>query len=437
MNSVSYNIIEEVRSVATGVFQMGGEHYNTPAFSVAVDHAGPSFAIRSWEERMASRVTFHLSILSIAAGIVTAAGLMPATALAQAYSDAVVFSIQNLNAAQVQSYWTPERMGEAQPTPLPTIPGTATGTQGTASPAGPPIVANSGRPGDTPRQEVLGQAIESATEPLAGTYPFSYSRYRLFPDSRLLGLLQVVYKQLPYQTIGKLFFTIPGQGDFVCSGASINSNNLSVVWTTGHCLYTPGIGYHSNVLFSPARRAGADPFGTWPGLSAVTTNGWANSGLREFDLGALVVNRGGTSNLRIGEAVGFLGFIANTSRQQHWHIPGYPAAPRDLTTTPPGPQFDGEHQEICTTSWATNDQPSGNPANPQTIGIGCDQTGGVSGAPYLVNFSGVGGFTNLINGQATYRYSGPNPPEDHKLFSPYFGDAMISVLNAAQAVPVP
>jgi hypothetical protein len=369
--------------------------------------------------------------------MVALVGLMPATVLAQANSDAVVSAIQGLQAANIQSYWTDTRMRQARTMPLPMIARIATDLEGAAPPSGPVVIGESAGPGDPAQQQILGQADESATEPLAGPYPFSYARFRLFPDNGLLGLLQILYKQFPYRLIGKLFFTIPGYGDFVCSGASINSTNRSVVWTTGHCLYTPGVGYHANVLFAPARRAGANPYGTWPGLAAVTTNGWANSGLREFDLGALVVTLGGASNLRIGDAIGFLGFIANAPRQQQWNIHGYPQAPRDLNSTPPGAQFDGEHQEICAATWATNDQPSGNASNPLAIGVGCDQTGGASGGPFLINFSGVGGLTNLINGQATYRYTGPNPPENLKLFSPYFGDAMINVLNAAQTVPVP
>jgi hypothetical protein len=388
---------------------------------------------------MTSRVKCHLGIriLFITAGMAAVAGSLPATVLAQANGDAVVLSIEGLQATPLQSYWTEDRMRSALPMPLPALAGRATETEGAAPPSGPMLMANSGGPGDPPQREILGQAVESTTEPLAGLYPFSYTRFRLFPDNGLLGLLQILYKQFPYRLIGKLFFTIPGQGDFVCSGASINSTNKSVVWTTGHCLYTPGIGYHANILFAPARRAGVNPYGTWPGVAVATTNGWANSSLREFDLGALVVSLGGASNLRIGDAIGFLGFTANASRQQHWHIHGYPQAPRDLNSTPPGAQFDGEHQEVCAASWATNDQPSGDASNPMAIGVGCDQTAGASGGPFLINFSGVGGLTNLINGQATYRYTSPNPPENLKLFSPYFGDAMINVLNAAQAVPIP
>jgi hypothetical protein len=373
----------------------------------------------------------------IAASVVSIAALIPSIALAQASSDAVVSSIQGLNTTQVQAYWTNDRLRNALPLPLPTIIGKAAETQGTAAPSGPVIIANSGGPGDTPMQETLAQTVEGVTESLAGASPFIYTRYRLFPDSGLLGRLQLVYKQFPHNLIGKLFFTIPGQGDFVCSGASVNSTNRSVVWTTGHCVLTPGIGFHTNFLFAPARRAGVNPYGTWTAKTAVTTNGWMNSGLREFDLGALVTNLGGASNLTIGETIGFFGFIVNAARQQHWHIQGYPAAPRDINSTPPGAQFDGEHQEVCAASWAIDDQPSGNAANPKAIGVGCDQTGGVSGGPFVVDFSGVAGQNNVVNGQATYRYNGPNPPENLKIFSPYFGDAAANVREAAQNVPVP
>ncbi len=386
---------------------------------------------------MRRSIELHLTGLLVVAGVVAAAVLSPVMVLAQASNDAVVSSIQRLHAGQVEAYWTAERMRDARPMPLPMLSRTASETEAAAPPSGPMVIANSGGPGDSPLEETREPRVEGATQPLFGTFPFSFTRYRLFPDSGLLGILQILYKQFPYKVIGKLFLSVPGHGDFVCSGASVNSANRSVVWTAGHCVFTPGVGFNTNFLFAPARRAGANPFGTWTVKQAFTTNGWANSSLPEFDMGALVMNLGGTSNLTVGDTVGFLGFTANISRQQHWHIHGYPAAPRDLSSTPPGPQFDGEHHEICTASWATDDQPSGNAANPKTVGIGCDQTGGVSGGPWVIDFSSTGGLTNLLNGQATYRYTGPNPPENLKLFSPYFGDAAINLRNAAQAVPVP
>jgi hypothetical protein len=235
--------------------------------------------------------------------------------------------------------------------------------------------------------------------------------------------------------VGKLFFTVPGVGDFVCSGSSVNSANRSVVWTAGHCVYSPGVGFHTNFLFVPARRVGANPIGGWTATQAITLLGWA-AGLFEYDHGALVTAPGGLTGRCLNDEAGFLGFLANVARTQNWHMAGYPAAPRALAHTPPGPQFDGEHQEICEATWAADDLPTGGAGDPPTVGAGCDQTGGTSGGPWTLDYSGFGGLTNLINGNNSYRYTGPNPPEDLKLFSPYFTTGAINVRAAAQAVPV-
>ena len=144
---------------------------------------------------------------------------------------------------------------------------------GTPAPAGPPVIASSGAPGDTP-EEVEGVEVErllGGPTPLFGTSPFSYTRYRLFPD------LIATYKTYPYRTTGKLFFTIPGQGNFVCSAASVNSANLAVVWTAGHCVYSPGTGFHTNFSFAPARRLTSNPYGLWtpvPVNGVWTLTGW-------------------------------------------------------------------------------------------------------------------------------------------------------------------
>jgi hypothetical protein len=230
--------------------------------------------------------------------------------------------------------------------------------------------------------------------------------------------------------VGKLFFTRP-DGNFVCSGASVNATNRSVVWTAGHCVATPGVGFHTNFLFAPARRLGTNPFGTWTVKTALTTNRWLNFGEFEYDFAALVMNL--QSGARIGNKVGFLGFLANASRQQHWHLHGYPADPRNLGSTPPGAQFDGVHHEICAAAWATDDDP-GPGTGPLTIGVGCDQTGGASGGPWVVDFSGVSsGPANFINGNNSYKYAS----SPLLLFSPFLGQDAINLRNAAQATPVP
>lgn len=344
-------------------------------------------------------------------------------------------SISALEAQQVTAFWTAERMNSAIPMPMPTVgkaAAKASTTFGAAS--GPVVLADSGEPSGTPTEQRF-YSTETAAEPVFGTYPFSYTRYRLFPDRNDMAL----YKAFPHKTIGRLFFSIPGSPyTWVCSASVVNSTNKSVVWTAGHCVYSPGVGFHTNFLFAPARFLSANPFGTWTAKTAITLVGWTN-GLLEYDHGALVMNLGGLGTpALIGDRVGWLGFVANVSRQQHWHDFGYPLEARDLGTTAPGPQFDGVHQEICTASWAANDLPTGTPGvDPQTIGIGCDQTGGSSGGPWLIDYSGVGGATNLLNGNNSYKYTGPNPPENLKMWGPYFSDGAVNLRDAAQSVPVP
>ncbi|MGI8427625.1 MAG: trypsin-like serine peptidase [Actinomycetota bacterium] len=344
--------------------------------------------------------------------------------------------VQMLSETEVAAYWTAERMATAKAMPLIKVTDAPTPTDlGQEAGAGPAVIANAGGPGAKGTEKIMSpqeaQRFLGEPEPLFGTFPFSYTRYRLFPDTTTM------YLTFPHRTVGKLFFT-RGGSNFVCSGSSINSTNRSVVWTAGHCVATPGIGFHTNFLFAPARRAGSNLLGTWTARQAFTLNGWFPQGKLQYDHGALVMNRGGVSSQKINDAAGFLGFVANIARGQHWHPQGYPAAPRNLAQTPPGAQFDGEHQEICAAAFAANDNPSpGTSADPATIGVGCDKTGGTSGGPWTKDFSGAGGATNLLNGNNSYRYTGPNPPENLKLFSPYFTTGAVNLRNQAQAVTVP
>jgi len=377
---------------------------------------------------------FQLALFLVVVAVAAFLGFFPSTVLAQAPDQAVssIQAVTDLAAGEVEAFWTEEMMSNAIPMPLREISG-APGQppKGTAAPSGPMVIANSGEPGDIPHEQIIpqGQIVpqgaQGPIEPLFGTSPFSYTRYRLFPDT------VAQYKQFPYRMIGKLYFTIPGQGPFVCSGSSVNSTNNSVVWTAGHCVFTPGVGYHTNFLFVPALHMTSNPYGKWTVKQAFTLVGWQN-GYSEYDHGALVMNERGKK--KIGNVIGFLGFAANVDRGQNWTIFGYPADARNLNDTPPGFQFDGVHQEICATAWATNDLGAN---GPQTIGVGCDQTGGCSGGPWLIDFSGFGGATNTLNGNNSYRYTSPNPPEDLKLYSPYFSDGANNLRNAAQAVPVP
>jgi hypothetical protein len=334
----------------------------------------------------------------------------------------------------VEDFWTDEQMANALPADIPTLEasGFDVGTNANAAePGGPPYLAytdENGLPQVRIGQAPVGAPLIGGPQPLAGAFPFTYTRYRLFPD------LTSNYQAYPHRTIGKLFFTILGS-PFFCSASSVVSLNFSVVWTAGHCVFTPGIGFNGNFLFAPARRNAVNPYGTWTAQTVFTLVGWA-LGLLEYDHGAMVANRGGTTNERIGDRVGSLNFMANASRLQHWHLFGYPAP--DPRFPPVNPPFDGEHQEICAAPWATNDLPTGGAGDPPTIGVGCDQTGGASGGPWIVDYSGLSTsgtqVFNLLNGNNSYKYGAPN---HLRLYGPYFTTGAINLLNAASNVEVP
>jgi V8-like Glu-specific endopeptidase len=342
----------------------------------------------------------------------------------------VVSSEQQTEADQraVEEFWTEERMASAAPADMPPVSDPQPGNNADVPPPdGPEYLAYSDENGQPqvhigPRD---GVPAAGAPQPLAGTFPFSYTRYRLFPD------LTSIYQTYPNRTIGKFFFTILGSA-FFCSASSVVSQNFSVVWTAGHCVFTPGIGFNANFLFAPARRLLNNPYGTWTARTAFTLNGWTQ-GFLEFDHGAIVANRGGTTNERIGDRVGSLNFLANASRMQHWHLFGYPAP--DPRFPPVNPPFDGEHQEICAATWATNDMGF---FGPPTIGVGCDQTGGASGGPWIVDYSGLPSsgtqVFNLLNGNNSYKYLAPN---HLRVYGPYFTTGAINLLTAASNVEVP
>ncbi len=373
----------------------------------------------------------------------------------------------------VSSYWTPQMLQSARPYDLRTFegaPNRGVANQLRAAPddVGPVRLSPSGAPGETPR--VFEMTTEEALVRLGGNVtpqagggtppsippvlnpPFEYTRYRLFPDIRR------VRKTFPYRAVGKLFFTIPYVGIFVCSGSVVSAVNRSVVWTAGHCVVTPAGTFpgqaeplqHTNFLFIPAFHRNHlsghmdNPFGAWTAHASVTLNLWSVAGLSEYDYAALVMARGGKrGRALIAKKTGFLGFLTNFPRFQHWHVSGYPAGPQSPPS--PGPIFDGGHQEICTALLGALDQPSGIPGvDPPTNGIGCDQTGGASGGPWLLDFSGSPGFNNLVNSNNSYRYVCITPEcldqfpfLPLELYGPYFGAGAALVKQFAETIHVP
>src|SRR6185295_349187 len=106
-------------------------------------------------------------------------------------------------------------------------------------------------------------------EPASGSTGAYFTSARLVPAAADLAY--------PYSTVGKLFFTIPGHGDFYCSAAVLRPR---VVLTAGQCIHsgTSNPGFFTNFRFVPAYRSGAAPFGTWTWNFVTVNTTWSQGG---------------------------------------------------------------------------------------------------------------------------------------------------------------
>jgi hypothetical protein len=239
----------------------------------------------------------------------------------------------------------------------------------------------------------------AADRVLSGTFAPAAS-----PGKKRTSAVQIAppYTSQPTSTNGKVFFTDDGL-NYVCSGTALLSGNKSVVWTAGHCVNDGANEFHTNWAFVPAYADGSAPYGSWTARRLLTTTGWATSGDFSFDNGAAVVNLNGGRALT--DVVGGRNPAFNYTRQQTYAAHGYPAAP----------PFNGQRLWVCTSPLRYNDTS----ANPPTMGIDCDMTGGSSGGGWI-----AGGSVASVN---SYGYSTlPNV-----MFGPYQGAVSQSLYTQA------
>lgn len=210
------------------------------------------------------------------------------------------------------------------------------------------------------------------------------------------------YTSRPTSTNGKVFFT-EGGANYVCSGTALLSGNKSVVWTAGHCVNDGTGTFVTNWAFVPAYLDGSAPYGTWTARTLLTTSGWNSSGDFSYDNGAAVVNLNGGRALT--DVVGGVNPTFNYPRNQTYVSHGYPAAP----------PFNGQRLYTCTSPLRYDDTS----ANPPTMGIDCDMTGGSSGGGWTVN-----GSLESVN---SYGYSSLK----NVMFGPYQGTVSQSLYTQA------
>lgn len=218
------------------------------------------------------------------------------------------------------------------------------------------------------------------------------------------------------RTSGKVFFTKPGVGNFVCSGTVVNTSGRDGVWTAGHCVHGgEGSRWWTNWTFVPDYDRGSRPVGTWSARQLWSKSDWTNDSDFDEDMGVAIMNT--RSGQHIQDRVGGQGFTVNRGKSNYEVAFGYPA----------GMPFDGQRLRRCTgTSSPEWDYWF---AWSHTLKIPCNFTGGASGGGwfYNYNFTSGSGYLNGVNSRADL----PNPT---RVITPYFDDSAWSLYQTTEGL---
>jgi hypothetical protein len=240
-----------------------------------------------------------------------------------------------------------------------------------------------------------------------------------------------INNQFPYATMGKLFFAIPGSGNYVCSAAVVGSatpqtgstkTRVNFVVTARHCMWDyASKKWYTNWVFYPEWNNGHSTVvggsaGAWYPMTAITwTSGSAAMSLTTgYDIGIMIMHDGtgtgcgGDKGYQIGNYTGALGWTyGGDFSQRQWNQFGYPqAAP-----------FEGNY--LYQNNGATGIvNPLG---SNMVVETGDPQTGGTSGGPWVIGFdpnnntvpsgaSNNNGGINYDNGVNSFVWTSPSQP---------------------------
>jgi hypothetical protein len=282
---------------------------------------------------------------------------------------------------EVEDYWTPERITNAQPMPIPTVIITSTEQQPIYQDIkhGVPTTINGHFPGGgeyTPQVQTFPPSGGGAQAVMVNqtigpgpSHPTDYVNYGKFQRWTMHGK----YVGWPRSIHGKLFFSLPA-GNFVCSATV---TNLSTIITAGQCVSDGAGNWATNLYFCPSYNQGGEnaTFGCWSGVTQATTTNWHDNGDPDYDYACVVTAVTGTVQTnKIGEATGWAGRAWNFGTDEPEITFGYPQ----------GSPFTGlSIQQTASVEWYEWDFTAGGLKSKL---IGSDLTGGSSGGGWFLSW---------------------------------------------------
>jgi V8-like Glu-specific endopeptidase len=323
-----------------------------------------------------------IRILSTAASMILVASIGPL--------NAQVLVHQNRPAAgdvSPSEYWTAERMASAkQETLVPAYYPASQDANVTGTPSQSAAWAPSAAPAMSPVQFYNPNDVKATddVEVATGSEKFGTQNAR-FSSTRLVP--QTADTVYPHRVIGKLFFTKPGIGNFVCSAALVQRR---VIATAGHCVHRGSggaAGFYTNFSFVPALRSGVGPWGAYGWAYVAVTTTWATgAGAVPNAADYAMIELTDHSGVRAGALLGYLGWITLSLSGNHANLMGYPC-----------------NLDNCNLMHQVTAGAYSNAAN-NTVIYGSDMRGGSSGGPWIQNFgllatctAGCGGSLTGLN----------------------------------------
>lgn len=331
-----------------------------------------------------------------------------------------VVTLSNAHTKGVERVWTAERLAAARPMPLQQVErdgmeGLAEGSSSSAEPAAafsaagraPLALFADTRADETnllfsPEDRELAQAAQAAEEDLGSIgEPSSGSAKGFFTSARLVPVS--ADRSYPYTTVGKLFFHIPNQGDFYCTASVIRAR---IIATAGQCVHsgTASPGFFSDFEFVPAYRDGAAPYDTWGWEFVTVPSTWTTGGGKlpnaaDYALIELEDRVVSGATRKIGDVVGYLGYIIQKLRPNHAHLLGYSST------------FDSGEKLHQVTAQALRSAKFNN------VEYGSDMRGGSGGGPLIQDFGDNPALAKWIgtlsyyNASAAVRVQGASIPD--------------------------